>query len=91
MFWLLWIIAFFVLIGADLPWWAWVIWVFAPVVKIGGKSPRPETNKQRDYIRDLCRERGMSRREAITEALGGYQRDLSIDEASEVIDWLLAN
>ena len=57
---------------------------------VGGKQPsRPETDKQTKYIRVLCDERGISRHEAITKALGEYQRDLSVEEASDVIDWLL--
>ncbi len=74
-----------------MPWWGWgPIWVLSPVVKVGGKQPsRPETDEQTKYIRVLCDERGISRREAITEALGEYQRGLYVEDASDVIDWLL--
>lgn len=87
MFWILLIVAGLALYGFSAPWWAWGIWGFLVLVKF--QSRDTETDKQADYIDDLCADKGISRKEAAREALGESKRDFTKREASKVIDWLL--
>lgn len=89
MFWLIWILVAFVLLTLDVAWWVWFIWLLSPTYKVVPKPYRLETDKQASYIRHLCSEAGITRRWAIREALGEYKDELSLEEASEVIEWLL--
>ena len=92
MFWKLWLFALFVLFAAGLlRWWVWLLWTFVPIFKLLVQDWQPETEEQGDHIRAICIERGISRREAVTDALGRYRRNLSTVEANKVIDWLLDN